>query len=87
MAANHLSASLEKIGIERSLKALEKAQLVILVLDATSPLTDEDRELLKLTEDKERIVVWNKTDITPAASDISISAIRGDIDALKQETL
>ncbi|HCK87572.1 MAG TPA: tRNA uridine-5-carboxymethylaminomethyl(34) synthesis GTPase MnmE [Erysipelotrichaceae bacterium] len=77
--------TVEKIGIERSLKALEKAQLVILVLDATSPLTDEDRELLKLTEDKERIVVWNKTDITPAASDISISAIRGDIDALKQE--
>ncbi|MFX3835103.1 GTPase, partial [Streptococcus suis] len=38
----------EKIGVERSQKALEEADLVLLVLDASSPLTPKDLELLEL---------------------------------------
>ena len=77
--------TVEKIGIERSLKALEKAQLVILVLDASAPLTDEDRELLKLTEDRQRIIVWNKNDIRPVDEEVAVSAVNGDIESLKKE--
>ena len=37
----------EKIGVERSKKALEEADLVLLVLNSSEPLTEQDRTLLK----------------------------------------
>ncbi|MCM6809405.1 tRNA uridine-5-carboxymethylaminomethyl(34) synthesis GTPase MnmE [Pediococcus pentosaceus] len=53
----------EKIGVERSRKALSQADLVILVLDSSVPLRDEDRELLRETNHMQRIVVLNKSDL------------------------
>ncbi|MFQ4154993.1 tRNA uridine-5-carboxymethylaminomethyl(34) synthesis GTPase MnmE [Pediococcus pentosaceus] len=53
----------EKIGVDRSRKALSKADLVILVLDSSVPLRDEDRELLRETNHMQRIVVLNKSDL------------------------
>lgn len=53
----------EKIGVDRSRKALSKADLVILVLDSNVPLRDEDRELLRETNHMQRIVVLNKSDL------------------------
>lgn len=53
----------EKIGVERSKKALTQADLVLLVLNAAEPLTDQDRELLELTQAKKRIILLNKTDL------------------------
>ena len=74
----------EKIGIDRSKKAIDEAQLIILVLDATRELDEEDEELLKLTQDKQRIIVYNKTDVV-SKKGISISAIEGNIDELVKE--
>ena len=51
---------MEQIGIERSMKALEEAELILIVLDASRPQDDEDRRLLDLTEGRNRIVVINK---------------------------
>ena len=53
----------EKIGVDRSRKALLQADLVILVLDSSVPLRDEDRELLRETNHMQRIVVLNKSDL------------------------
>lgn len=53
----------EKIGVDRSRKALLQADLVILVLDSSVPLRDEDRELLRETNYMQRIVVLNKSDL------------------------
>lgn len=53
----------EKIGVDRSRKALSQADLVILVLDSSVPLRDEDRELLRETNYMQRIVVLNKSDL------------------------
>ncbi|MBM9929630.1 tRNA uridine-5-carboxymethylaminomethyl(34) synthesis GTPase MnmE [Pediococcus pentosaceus] len=53
----------EKIGVDRSRKALSQADLVILVLDSSVPLRDEDRELLRETNHMQRIVVLNKSDL------------------------
>ncbi|WP_155287564.1 tRNA uridine-5-carboxymethylaminomethyl(34) synthesis GTPase MnmE [Lacticaseibacillus zhaodongensis] len=53
----------ERIGVARSRKALTAADLVLLVLDASEPLTDEDKELLEATKNKKRIVVLNKQDL------------------------
>lgn len=52
----------EKIGVERSLKYINDAELVLLVLDARAGLTDDDRDLLQKTEHVNRIVLINKTD-------------------------
>lgn len=64
----------EKIGIDRSLKAIENAQLVLMVLDASRPLDEQDEELLKLTENKTRILVYNKSDLVSVSEGIAISA-------------
>ncbi|MDE5545922.1 MAG: tRNA uridine-5-carboxymethylaminomethyl(34) synthesis GTPase MnmE [Anaeroplasmataceae bacterium] len=54
----------EQIGIERSATAIQQADLVLVVFDASRPLDDEDRSLLELTKDKPRILVGNKMDQT-----------------------
>ena len=53
----------EQIGVERSKKALQEADLVLLVLNASEPLTDQDRQLLEISQDSNRIVLLNKTDL------------------------
>ena len=72
----------EKIGIDKSLQALEKAELVIVVIDGSEALTDEDHKLLEMTKNKNRIVVYNKNDKVIQHDGISISAINGDVEAL-----
>ncbi|HER1600241.1 TPA: tRNA uridine-5-carboxymethylaminomethyl(34) synthesis GTPase MnmE [Streptococcus pyogenes] len=53
----------EQIGVERSKKALQEADLVLLVLNASEKLTDQDRALLNLSQDSNRIILLNKTDL------------------------
>jgi tRNA modification GTPase len=72
----------EKIGIDKSLQALDKAELVIVVLDGSQELTEEDHELLTMTENKNRIIAYNKNDKSFIHEGISISAINGDVEAL-----
>ncbi|MCX2186397.1 MULTISPECIES: tRNA uridine-5-carboxymethylaminomethyl(34) synthesis GTPase MnmE [Limosilactobacillus] len=55
--------TVEKIGVERSRKALDAADLVLLLIDNSAPLTAEDEKLLAATKDKQRIVILNKTDL------------------------
>lgn len=59
---------IEQIGVQRSHKAIETADLVLLLLDNSEPLRDEDLELLRETDDSQRIVLLNKTDL-PAQLD------------------
>ncbi len=53
----------EKIGIEKSLSLIDEAELVLLVLDSSEELSDEDKFLLEKTKDKKRIIIMNKTDL------------------------
>ncbi|OZV23297.1 tRNA uridine-5-carboxymethylaminomethyl(34) synthesis GTPase MnmE [Streptococcus sobrinus] len=53
----------EKIGVERSKKALAEADLVLLVLNGSEKLTDQDRSLLDISKDSKRIILINKTDL------------------------
>lgn len=53
----------EQIGVEKSKKILNEAELIILVLDNSEELTHSDKELLELTKDKNRVVVVNKKDL------------------------
>ncbi|MGN1405008.1 MAG: tRNA uridine-5-carboxymethylaminomethyl(34) synthesis GTPase MnmE [Erysipelotrichaceae bacterium] len=70
----------ENIGIERSKEALKKAELVLLVIDASN-IDEKDEELLNMTEGYNRIVVYNKNDLNNHEG-ISICAKDGDIVSL-----
>lgn len=54
---------IEKIGINKSKKAIETADLVLLVLNQAERLNDLDKTLLDLTKNKERIIIGNKIDL------------------------
>jgi len=57
----------ESIGIRKSMEALADADLVLIVLDASQPLGDEDKELLSHGEGRPAIVVNNKCDLMDPA--------------------
>ena len=78
--------TVEKIGVERSRKALDAADLVLLLIDNSEPLTDEDEKLLAATKDKQRIVILNKTDL-PSKLDLGrLKKLVGD-DALIETSI
>lgn len=54
----------EKIGVERSRKALAEADLILLVLNQSEVLTEADRELLEATAEMNRIILLDKSDLT-----------------------
>lgn len=53
----------ERIGVERTKAAIEKSDLVILMLDASKELSGEDIEIIDLIREKKVIAVLNKTDL------------------------
>lgn len=54
----------EQIGVNRSLSLIDKADLIILVLNNNEKLTEEDYKLLDGTKDKKRIIFVNKNDLS-----------------------
>ena len=77
----------ENIGVHKSKELVHKADLVLLVLDGSQPLTQEDYELLELSKDTQRISVINKKDQgeTKDIDGIAISAKNHDIEPLIQK--
>lgn len=55
--------AVESIGVERAVKRLRNAQLVLAVFDASRPLSDDDRRLISLCKNKNAIGIINKTDL------------------------
>ena len=79
------SDMIEAEGINRSRKALEGADVALLIIDGSKELSDEDRELIKLTEGKNKITILNKSDegVSPSvlnevSPDAIISALTGE---------
>ena len=56
---------IEREGVARAVKARDVADLVIVVLDRSKPVTAEDEHLLEQTTTRNRIVVANKSDLAP----------------------
>lgn len=75
---------IEKIGIEKSMQAVAKADLVLVVLDASAGITPEDEKILEATKNKNRILVYNKKDARSIPGTLSISALHKDIQPLIQ---
>ena len=53
----------EKIGVEKSLKLIDEATLIVVVLNSNEKLTEEDKLILEKTKDKHTIIVLNKSDL------------------------
>lgn len=78
------SDAIEQIGIEKTQEKLAQAQLVLLILDGSQPLTKEDEDLLEQTKNKNRLIIYNKKDVKSEKhpDGIWISAQNKEIDAL-----
>ena len=77
----------EQIGVERSKKALKEADLVLLVLNASEPLTDQDRQLLDISQDSNRIILLNKVDLPQQIELDQIPADHIKISVLKNQNI
>lgn len=55
----------EKIGVEKSLSLIDKANLIIVVLNSNEELTENDKFILDKVKDKNPIIVLNKNDLKP----------------------
>ena len=76
----------ESIGVARAKKSIDEAELIIVVLDGSKELEQEDNEILGLTEGRNRIIVYNKNDvINHQVEGIKISALNKDIKPLVDE--
>ncbi|MEG1257092.1 tRNA uridine-5-carboxymethylaminomethyl(34) synthesis GTPase MnmE [Clostridium sp.] len=53
----------EKIGVERSKEKIESADLVILILDSSNGLTEEDKDIIHHISDKKYMILLNKSDL------------------------
>ncbi len=71
----HTSDPVEKIGVDRAERAAQTADVVLMVMDASMPLTDEDRALLD-TRDERSIICLNKCDL-PSRIDEDIKDMPG----------
>jgi len=78
----------EKIGVDRAARAADTADILLIVIDASEELTEEDRELLE-KRDARSIVILNKSDLpqkTFIEGALEISAADGSgVEALMRE--
>ena len=73
---------IESIGIERSKKTIKEADIVVVVLDSSRDLDDEDKQILEYTKEYNPIVVYNKDDESKQDNKLSISALNSQIEPL-----
>lgn len=80
----------EKIGVERSHRALAEADLVLLLLNYTESLSTDDRRLLDEMKHHTAIVVVNKTDLPPQLDLEEVRSLVGETPlittSIKEET-
>ena len=72
---------IESIGIEKSKKTIKEADIVVVLLDSSNDLDEEDKQILEYTKEYNPIVVYNKDD-TNKSNELSISALNNQIQPL-----
>ena len=73
---------IEAIGIEKSKQVIKNADVVIVVLDGSNDLDEEDQQILDYTKEFNPIVVYNKADVSFKDNRLSISALNNNIEPL-----
>jgi GTP-binding protein len=76
-----VSGELERFGIQKSIATINRADIVLLVLDATEPITDQDQQLAGLLREHTRsvIIVINKWDRADDNDDMFRNEVKKDI--------
>ena len=77
----------EKIGVEKSRESFSTADLVIMVLDASRKLSEEDMEILESLKNKKTIVLLNKMDLEPQIESEKIEEFVNSEDIIKISAL
>ncbi|OFV30018.1 tRNA uridine-5-carboxymethylaminomethyl(34) synthesis GTPase MnmE [Staphylococcus sp. HMSC14D01] len=77
----------EKIGVERSRKALSEADLILFVLNNNEPLTQEDRTLYEVIKNEDAIVIVNKTDLEQNLDINEVKEMIGDTPLIQTSML
>lgn len=72
---------IEQIGIQKTNEALDEAEFIIMVLDASREKNEFELDLLEKIKDKRHLVVYNKSDLKKDG-EIQVSAINNDVSAL-----
>lgn len=70
--------AVEKIGVERSRKALSEADLILLVLNQSEELTVEDQQIIEASSESKRIILLNKTDLPAKINRQALEDLVGD---------
>ena len=90
---------MEKIGVDRSRKYASDADLILYMVDSSLPLDDNDREIISMIQNKNSIVLLNKSDLTtvitenqieellPGSPVIRVSALQGSGIELFEKTV
>ena len=73
----------ERIGIERTKEAFNTADLIVVIVDASAPLTEEDRDILSRLSERRSLVLLNKTDLGNAVTPRDIADISPNSDIIK----
>lgn len=67
----------EKIGVGRAIEKAGEADLILCVFDAARPLDENDREILKVIEGKQAILLLNKTDLAVTLQETKLQELTG----------
>lgn len=76
---------IESIGIQKSKRTIQEADVIIVVLDGSKELDEEDQKILDYVEQFQPIVVYNKADLKKIDKALSISALNNHIEPLVDE--
>ena len=90
--------TVEKIGVTKAKAYMDKADIILVVIDSSRPLSEEDRAILEDTKERNVLIVLNKSDLTPVVAEkdlgqyghpvLSLSAGTGEgLEALKEQLL
>ncbi|MGZ9613528.1 tRNA uridine-5-carboxymethylaminomethyl(34) synthesis GTPase MnmE [Staphylococcus epidermidis] len=77
----------EKIGVERSRKALSEADLILFVLNNNEPLTEDDQTLFEVIKNEDVIVIINKTDLKQRLDVSELREMIGDMPLIQTSML
>lgn len=66
--------TVEKIGVDKAKDYMNKADVILAVIDSSRPLTAEDREILHDIQQKNALIVLNKSDLTPVVTEADLQA-------------
>lgn len=72
--------TVERIGVEKSKEKIEEADLIILILDTSRDIDEEDKKIIEVIEDKNYIVLLNKVDLEKKISENVVNSLRNKIE-------